>query len=180
MKKNNGWLILLAVIGLFALFLFYRQQIEKFTDPKCPNGGIFFESNNLCYSPASAGTPVCPAGSAKNTDVNIGNCQSLTCEPGWTDDGSGDCKQGNSYQSKKFVDAISCSSGQLFNGICVQPCPSGSTLIQDPRLGPQCTYNPSGAPSTPASAPAPAPTPCTSSYKSIPGGSLETKCFTTS
>lgn len=165
-KRTNTISILLIVVGLIAVSLLvwkFGLFRERFQDPKCPSGGSFVNGN--CYSPPSYGTAICPVGAVPNQN--------------------GNCGQGSASGSP--INAVDCSSGQLTNGLCLQQCPSGTTLSFDiPQIGPLCRYN-TPAPSTPTPptpptppAPSSKPTPtanCTSFTRNIPGGSLEVKCF---
>lgn len=136
--------------------------------------------------------PVCPSGSTAKPD---GSCRGQ-CPSGETLDPSGFCKDG-SNNPKGFppkVAPLGCTSGTnsvIVQDQCYFPCQSGYTVQVDSFGVAMCvptstpspvtgTTNPSPSPaSSPSTQPMTigVPSPCRNSYKSIPGGSMEFKCF---
>lgn len=113
-------------------------------------------------SNAGYGTPVCPSGSTSNA---YGGCN-LPSTPG------GD---------PMYTSPTSCSTGTLVNipggrSVCAV-CPSGTTATLG-ASGPVCTSGSTTPSPASSSSSSPAPTSCTPAYTSIPGGTMEYKCFT--
>ncbi len=173
--KRREWILILAVVGVLALVWV--------------SGGIregFDQSANF-------GTPNCPTGSKPN---NYGSCDG-PCPTGTTTQPDGSCMKQSGYSQMTSgapqVTPTSCSTGTLFQGACYIPCDPGSTFMADARGDVICQSTISGSSTSSSSSakltPTPAsssstqpktvgiPAPCRPSYKSIPGGSMEFKCF---
>ena len=179
-RGDSNWL-LWGLIGVAILaFVWYsggfregfdpsQDSFAKGSPPNCPTGSIA-QSNGTCAG-------ACPSGSTQNV-ISDGSYVYVHCD---TQTASG----GTSSISAPTVPALSCSGGGvLFEGACYEACPSGQVL-QDggSRYGIICV--PGTAPSVPSPAASPStqpmtvgiPTPCRPQYTSIPGGSMEFKCF---
>ena len=132
------------------------------------------------------GVANCPAGSTPN---NYGTCD-LPCPSGTTSLPNGLCRTPIEYGTEDAQPPrgppTSCSSGTLFNGICFMPCDAGYSLVADARGDVLCQATISGSSSSPpagsAASQAPPmtatiPSPCQHAFKSIPGGTMEFRCF---
>lgn len=220
MKRNNGWLILLAVIGLFALIWMSGRFKEGFTGNTLPTledaNSAKWEFANGHFTPSS-GTP-------SPTMINIANWFK-TNAPWPTTTTLNDIAGAISFPVSMAYNFIFKQNPQPFINF-IQSMPSGGSVSDNVTKivnFVNTTYSPSqpidpnefitainkgqppspqvisdvnlyywtyvylfGKPdsstttnSIPNNTP-PAPTPCTPFYRSIPGGSLETRCFTSS
>jgi hypothetical protein len=157
-------MILLAIVAVLALVWF--------------TGGIREMFQNPMPQPTM---PTCPQGYNANKDGNCYFCANGSTNLGMFCDGAGT----KAATAKPF----SCADGGVIQGETCMSCPSGFSLGSDKGF-PICVSNspnpsPMGAKTNPSPAGSPStqpmtigvPSPCRSSYKSIPGGSMEFKCF---
>jgi hypothetical protein len=147
-------------LGIVIVYLFFgtvkegfdsTQTFAKPSVPNCPSGATA-QSDGTCIGE-------CPSGSTK---VILSN-GAIQCKKSTS---SGGFSQGPA----PVVPATSCqNNGILFSGGCYQQCPSGQTLQNVPRMGVMCVSS--------SSTPSSSNVPCSPAFRSIPGGAMETKCF---